>query len=86
MIPEGEAVVYEEELLQNPYSIKLWIRYLQIKVKAPFAQRKLLFERALKALPGSYKLWNMYLRERRAKVKNKCVTDPAFVNVRTNVH
>jgi pre-mRNA-splicing factor SYF1 len=57
MEPEGEAVVYEEELLQNPYSMKLWIRYLQIKAEAPFGQRKLLFERALKALPGSYKLW-----------------------------
>ncbi len=47
----------QEELLQNPYSMKLWIRYLQIKAEAPFGQRKLLFERALKALPGSYKLW-----------------------------
>ena len=34
MEPEGEAVVYEEELLQNPYSMKLWIRYLQIKAEA----------------------------------------------------
>jgi pre-mRNA-splicing factor SYF1 len=76
--PEGEAVVYEEELLQNPYSIKLWMRYLQVKAEAPFAQRKLLFERALKALPGSYKLWNMYLRERRDKIKHKCITDPAY--------
>ena len=39
---------------------------------------KLLFERALKALPGSYKLWHMYLRERRDKIKHKCITDPAY--------
>ena len=38
----------------------------------------MLFERALKALPGSYKLWNMYLRERRDKIKKKCITDKAY--------
>ena len=30
LIPEGEAVVYEEELLSNPYSLKLWLRYLEV--------------------------------------------------------
>lgn len=30
LVPEGEAVVYEEELLVNPYSMKLWLRYLQV--------------------------------------------------------
>ena len=30
-IAEGEAVVYEEELLTNPYSLKLWLRYLQVR-------------------------------------------------------
>jgi hypothetical protein len=32
LVPEGEAVVYEEELLQNPYSLKLWLRYLQARI------------------------------------------------------
>ena len=32
------------------------------------------FCRALKALPGSYKLWNMYLRERRDRIRGKCIT------------
>ena len=32
LVPEGEAVVYEEELLQNPYSLKLWLRYLQASI------------------------------------------------------
>jgi hypothetical protein len=35
VVPEGEAVVYEEELLANPYSLKLWLRYLQVSAK-PF--------------------------------------------------
>ena len=41
MEPEGEAVVYEEELLQNPYSMKLWIRYLQIKAEAQILRSNL---------------------------------------------
>ena len=51
---------------------------MSVRGQAPFGQRKLLFERALKALPGSYKLWHMYLRERRDKIKRKCITDPAY--------
>ena len=51
---------------------------MQIKTTAPFAQRRMLYERALKALPGSYKLWNMYLRERRDKIKKKCITDKSY--------
>jgi hypothetical protein len=37
LVPEGEAVVYEEELLQNPYSLKLWLRYLQAS-NSPFSR------------------------------------------------
>ena len=48
------------------------------KAGTPFKVRRLLYERALKALPGSYKLWNMYLRERRDRIKQKCITDPAY--------
>lgn len=51
---------------------------MQIKTTAPFAQRRMLYERALKAMPGSYKLWNMYLRERRDKIKKKCITDKSY--------
>ena len=38
----------------------------------------MIYERALKSLPGSYKLWNMYLRERRDRIKHKSVTDAAY--------
>ncbi|XP_030826385.1 pre-mRNA-splicing factor SYF1 [Camarhynchus parvulus] len=34
--------------------------------------------RALRELPGSYKLWYQYLRQRRAQVKGRCPSDPAF--------
>jgi hypothetical protein len=30
LVPEGDSLVYEEELLRNPYSTKLWLRYLEV--------------------------------------------------------
>lgn len=76
--PSTEDIIYEEELLRNPYSFKLWWRYIQAKTLAPPAARNLLFERALKNLPGSYKLWLTYLRERRQRVYQCCLDDPGF--------
>merc|ERR1719431_311476 len=38
----------------------------------------LVFERALKELPGSYKLWYNYLKVRRKQMKNRVVTDPSY--------
>lgn len=40
-----------------------------------------LYERALKELPGSYKLWYNYLRTRRQQVKGRCIIDPTFEEV-----
>ncbi|KAL2653618.1 hypothetical protein R1flu_021746 [Riccia fluitans] len=63
LYPSEEDLLYEEEILRNPFSLKLWWRYLQARRESPFKKRAILFERALKALPGSYKLWHRYLRE-----------------------
>lgn len=41
----------------------------------------MIYERALKQLPGSYKLWYNYLRTRRKQVKGKCITDPEFEEI-----
>ena len=38
----------------------------------------MLYERALKVLPGSYKLWHAYLNERRRHVRYKSPTDAAL--------
>jgi len=69
LMPTDEDLLYEEELLRNPYSLKMWWRYIQARTDASAKRRYLLFERALKALPGSYKLWYAYLRERRLAVR-----------------
>lgn len=41
----------------------------------------IVYERALKELPGSYKLWYNYLRTRRRQVRGKCLTDPQYEEV-----
>lgn len=56
LIPDASDLLYEEELLRNPYSLKLWIRYIDANKAAPLAKRRLLYERALQKLPGSYKV------------------------------
>jgi pre-mRNA-splicing factor SYF1 len=59
---------FEEDVLRNAGSLRSWWRYLQFKSDAPPKVRYLLFERALKELPGSYKLWFNYLQERKQHV------------------
>ena len=56
LLPDDEDLLYEEELLRNPYSLRMWDRYLQARRSASARRRTILFERALNALPGSYKV------------------------------
>ena len=51
---EEEDLAYEEEILRNPYSVKCWSRYLEHKKSAPKSVLNLVYERALKELPGRY--------------------------------
>ncbi|PPR89062.1 hypothetical protein GOBAR_AA31617 [Gossypium barbadense] len=78
LYPSQDDLLYEEELLRNPFSLKLWWRYLIARSDAPFKKRFIIYERALKALPGSYKLWHAYLRERLEIVRNLPVTHPQY--------
>lgn len=41
----------------------------------------MIYERALKELPGSFKLWYNYLKLRRYQIRGRCVTDPAYDDV-----
>jgi hypothetical protein len=56
-------------VLRNGFSLKYWLRYADAKRKDPVAERNVVFERALKHLPGSYKLWHRYLKDRREQLK-----------------
>jgi len=78
LYPSEDDLVYEEELLRNPFSLKLWWRYLIARSDSPFKKRFIIYERALKALPGSYKLWYAYLRERLEIVRSLPITHSQF--------
>jgi pre-mRNA-splicing factor SYF1 len=65
-------VVYEQDILRNPGSIKPWIEYANFKRKHGTAlQQAFVLERACSMLPRSYKLWKMYLELRTEHLKNK---------------
>ncbi|XP_062622386.1 pre-mRNA-splicing factor SYF1-like [Saccostrea cucullata] len=82
---EEDDLPFEEEILRNPYSVKSWLRYLEFKKEAPRTTVNLIYERSLKELPGSYKLWYNYLKLRRRQVKGRCINDPAVEDV-INAH
>ncbi|RZF38032.1 hypothetical protein LSTR_LSTR006431 [Laodelphax striatellus] len=76
-----EDLPYEEEILRNPFSVKHWLRYIDHKKDAPKNGVNIIYERALKELPGSYKLWYNYLKLRRRQVKGRTILDPAYEDV-----
>ena len=51
---EEADLPYEEEILRNPYSVKCWLRYIEHKKDAPKNVLNMVYERALKELPGRY--------------------------------
>ncbi|KAL4450099.1 hypothetical protein ABPG77_010768 [Micractinium sp. CCAP 211/92] len=78
LLPSEEDLLYEEELLRNPYSLRMWLRYLDARKSASPRKRYLLYERALNALPGSYKLWHAYLAERLTAVRGLAPNHPSM--------
>ena len=56
LLPNDEDLLYEEELLRNPYSLKMWWRYIDARKHVSNRRKYLLYERALRSLPGSYKV------------------------------
>lgn len=55
-MPTDEDLLYEEELLRNPYSLRMWQRYIEARRSIDAKRRYILYERALRVLPGSYKV------------------------------
>ncbi|KAG2647145.1 pre-mRNA-splicing factor SYF1-like [Panicum virgatum] len=78
LYPSEDDLPYEEEILREPFKLKGWWRYLVARAAAPFAKRAVIYERALKALPGSYKLWHAYLRERLDHARPHPIDHPAY--------
>eukprot|EP01116_Phalansterium_solitarium_P025667 TRINITY_DN9929_c0_g2_i1.p1 TRINITY_DN9929_c0_g2~~TRINITY_DN9929_c0_g2_i1.p1 ORF type:complete len:904 (-),score=209.68 TRINITY_DN9929_c0_g2_i1:113-2824(-) len=78
LVPDDEDLGYEEEIIRNPYSLKGWLRYLNFKEGASAPVRNMLYERALREIPGSYKIWFQYLRERKRQVRGRAISDAAW--------
>lgn len=57
------------------------MRYVEHKKNASKHVINQIYERALKQLPGSYKLWYNYLRIRKKQVRGKCITDDDYEDV-----
>ena len=72
-------MIFEEDLLRSPFSLRSWLRYISHKHDAGEEFLTFLFERAIKQLPGSYKLWKRYLDYRRSLVeKNRDLSSEDF--------
>ena len=77
MFQSDEDLPFEEDVLRNPFSVRHWLRYIDHKKEDSDAVH-MLYERALKGMPGSYKLWIRYLRHRVKQTKGCPVSDPVY--------
>ena len=72
---------HEEEIARNPYHLKSWLNYLTHKKDSSPSNRYVIYERALKFLPRSYKLWFAYIEERKGSLTNKPITDKRYASL-----
>lgn len=71
-----EDLYFEQEFERDPHHLKTWLHYLDHK-QGNIRSLVILYERALKNLPGSYKLWKQYLELRLSMISKKnSVTQP----------
>ena len=72
--PAHKDFVFDENLKR----CRRCCRYLDARKDASSKKRYMLFERALRNLPGSYKLWHAYLRERLEVTRGSQPSSPVF--------
>lgn len=75
---DAQDLPHEEEIQRNPYNLKAWWNFLTHKKEASPVTRYVIYERSLKFLPRSYKLWHAYLQERSATLTHKCIADKGY--------
>ncbi|EMC91534.1 hypothetical protein BAUCODRAFT_295647 [Baudoinia panamericana UAMH 10762] len=64
--------IYENDILRNPGGIKPWLDYANFKRQyGTLLEQSFVLERAVTALPRSYKLWKLYLELRTKHLKGK---------------
>lgn len=67
-----DDVIYEQDILRDPASVKSWLRYVDYKQQhgTSLLEQAFVLERACTHLPRSYKLWKMYLEIRTKHLRN----------------
>ena len=75
---EARDAPWEELIHRSPYSVKVWLGYLEHKTGSSPQQRYVIYERALINLNRSYKIWRKYLQERTLQLKPKCISDKRY--------
>ncbi|KAK2962454.1 putative Pre-mRNA-splicing factor SYF1 [Blattamonas nauphoetae] len=73
--PTDKAEI-DDAISKDPYSLSMWLTLINLTNEDPWEERQAVFERAVSTLPGSYKLWRMYLSEFRKVTKGKAHNDP----------
>ena len=60
---DSDDIPYEEDIIRNQYSVKAWLRYILHKKekKVPANQMNIVYERALRELPGRQDLKSFFL-------------------------
>ena len=67
----SDDVVYEQDILREPSSVKPWLTYSNHKHRSgSLHEQVFVLERACRQLPRSYKLWKMYLELRMKHLRN----------------
>ncbi|EON60805.1 pre-mRNA-splicing factor syf1 [Coniosporium apollinis CBS 100218] len=65
-------VIYEQDIIRNPGSIKPWLDYFNFKRQhGSLLEQAFVLERACTTLPRSYKLWKLYLELRTKHLRKK---------------
>ncbi|PFH32436.1 XPA binding protein 2 family protein [Besnoitia besnoiti] len=85
VVTKETDIVYEQELQRDVFQVKVWVSYLNSKKDSPPYTRFILYERALRGLPGSYKLWFAYLKERVAALASRCPVESSSLFAETNI-
>ncbi|KAL0793818.1 hypothetical protein Bca101_065195 [Brassica carinata] len=79
LFSSSSDLIHEKLVKRNPNCLQSWWRYLISKSHSPFNDRLVIYERALKALPDSYILWDAYLGEHLDLVRDvDDVTHPQY--------
>ena len=80
-VQNDEDIPFEEDILRNQYSVRHWLRYVEHKKESKLSTNEqvfMIYERALKVLPGSYKIWFQYLQFKHQLLKKRPIYDESY--------